>query len=363
MSHIAIIGTGLVGGSVGLAARARLPELVITGFDRDPKTAAVAFARGAVTVAAGDAAEAVAGAEMVALCVPVDELAGVCAEIRPAIGPDTAITDVGSAKAVPVRVGEDAFGARFVGGHPMAGSERHGIVAADAGLFEGAPWILTPTATTSSAAYGRVSSFVGTLGARPVAVSPDVHDALVARLSHVPQLTASALVNAAAGAGDRDALLSLAASGFRDVTRIAASKPDLWVGIVASNRAAVLTALAGLRARLADVEDMIATGRWDELRGFLAAARSAQLGLFTKPVADGTPVELSMMVPDRPGVLAEVTTAAGGLGLNIEDLRIVHSTEGGRGRLELVVLGAGAAAMLGETLGELGYHVDHGPID
>jgi len=270
------------------------------------------------------------------------------------------VTDVGSAKTSIVAVGERTFGARFVGGHPMAGSERHGIEAADERLFEGAWWILTPTARTSPEAYGRVSTLVGRLGATPVAVDPLEHDALVARLSHLPQLVASALVEVAVGAGDREALLGLAASGFRDVTRIAASHPELWVGIIRANRGPVLEALDGLEGRLAGLTKIIEEGDWSRLSSFFERARSARMDLFAKPDLSGEAMTLSLLVPDRPGVLAEVTTAAGQIGANIEDLRIVHSTEGGRGRLELVVAGREPAGFLVAELTALGYHVDRG---
>jgi prephenate dehydrogenase len=245
----------------------------------------------------------------------------------------------------------------------MAGSEQHGIKAADPALFQGVWWVLTPTEQTSQSAYGTIRALVGMVGAKPVAVDPVVHDALVARLSHLPQLAASALVEVAVAAGDRQALLGLAAGGFRDVTRIAASDPDLWVAVLRSNRRAVLEALDGLGDRMAALRAMIGEGRWGELKVFLERARSARMGLFAKPEYGGEPVALKMLVPDRPGVLAEVTTAAGRLGANIEDLRIVHSTEGGRGRLELVVAGAERAEVLGDALAALGYHVERGAID
>jgi prephenate dehydrogenase len=270
------------------------------------------------------------------------------------------VTDVGSAKAEVVRSAESVLGAAFVGGHPMAGSERHGIEAADPELFEDAYWILTPTARTSQSAYAAVTGLVQRLGAKPVAVDADVHDALVARLSHLPQLAASALVEVAASAGDREALLGLAAGGFRDVTRIAASDPDLWLAILRTNRTAILEALNGLEGRLRGLREMLVGDRWDELRTFLERARTSRLELFAKPTFAGNPITLSMLVPDRPGVLAEVTTAAGELGANIEDLNIFHSTEGGRGRLEVVIAGESKAEELRNRLVELGYHVDQG---
>ena len=354
--RVAVLGTGLVGSSVGLRLR-KEHSLQVAGYDADPDAAAAAQEVGAVTEVAPSAAAAVVGAGLVVLSAPVDRIAQQCEELADAVPPEAVVTDVGSAKSAVVARGEAAFGERFVGGHPMAGSERHGARAADEALFEDAWWILTPTAKTSSAAYSTVAQLVAALGARPIAVEPEVHDALVARISHLPQLAASALVTVAADVGEPDRLLHLAASGFRDVTRIAASNPDLWVAIVRANRAAVLDALGRMNERLDEVAGLVEGGRWSELRDLLEAARSARLELFAKPGYAGEPVELAMLVPDRPGVLAEVTTEAGRLGANIEDLRIIHSPEGGRGRLELVIAGEEPAEQLTEALTRLGYHV------
>ena len=361
--RVAVVGTGLIGGSIALGLRRLRPAPSIMGYDADPTASAAAMDAGALTSVAASAAAAVSGAGLVVLAMPVDQIPAACDGLAGSVAPDAIVTDVGSAKADVVSHGEAAFGGRFAGGHPMAGSERHGIGAAEAQLFDSAWWILTPTPRTSPAAYREVSRLAIRLGASPVAVDPSVHDTLVARLSHLPQLTASAIVATAASAGDRDALLGLAAGGFRDVTRIAASNPDLWVAILRSNRVAVLEALGALGARLERIGGMIETEDWSGVREFLEGARRARLDLFSKPAYSGTPVALSTMIPDRPGVLAEVTTAAGELGANIEDLRIVHSSEGDRGRLELIVAGADAAGLLTSALTDLGYRVERAGVD
>ena len=360
--RVAILGTGLIGGSIGLGLKAAEPGTEVVGHDRDGAAAEAAQRAGAVDEVRSDPAAAAEDAALVVLAAPVDALEGLVAAIAGRVSEDAVVTDVGSAKAAAVAAGESAFGSSFVGGHPMAGSERHGIEAASADLFRDAWWILTPTRATAATAYARVADLVGLLGAKPVAVSPGKHDSLVARLSHVPQLTASALVDLAAGAGEREALLGLAAGGFRDVTRIAASNPDLWVTILRSNKRSILEALATLNGKLAEVAAAIDRDEWDEVREWLAGARNSRLELFARPDLSGEPAGLSLPVTDRPGVLAEVTTAAGRLGANIEDLRIVHSTEGGHGRLELVVTGEGPADRLAEALANMGYRVERTAI-
>ncbi len=367
MSRVAVVGTGLIGGSIALGLKAA-GEVTIIGYDPDRTALAEAAARGAIDERAGSPAAAAEGADLVVLAVPVDRMPETCEALAPGVGPGTVVTDVGSAKAESVAAGEAAFGDRFVGGHPMAGSELHGIEAADALLFQDAWWILTPTADTATTSYNRVVDLATTLGAHPIALDPATHDSLVARLSHIPQLTASTLVDLAVSYDSparphREALLGLAGAGFRDVTRIAASHPELWVAILRSNRTAVLEALAAFKERLGKVEGLMQAGEWEHLGDFLADARKARMELFAKPVQGGESVELHLLVPDRAGVLAEVTTAAGQLGVNIEDLRIIHSTEGGRGRLELLILGPESAAKLQATLEGLGYHVERADVD
>lgn len=360
--RVAVLGTGLIGGSIGLGLAAADPSVEVVGYDPDPAATDAALRSGAVGRAAPDPVSAAEGADLVVLAGPVDATEGLVGALAGAVGDGTVVTDVGSAKAAVVAAGEGVFGRSFVGGHPMAGSERHGVEAATADLFRDAWWILTPTRRTAPEAYARVADLVARLGAKPVAISPGRHDSLVARLSHVPQLTASALVDLAAGAGDREALLGLAAGGFRDVTRIAASNPDLWVTILRSNKPSILDALSTLNRKLSSVAASIERDDWDEVREWLAGARNARLELFARPDLSGEPAGLSLPVTDRPGVLAEVTTAAGRLGANIEDLRIVHSTEGGHGRLELVVTGEGPADRLAEALANMGYRVERSAI-
>lgn len=363
MDRVALLGTGLIGGSIGLGLRRALPDLEVVGFDRDPVSSAGAVERGAITRVYSDPSDAIGIADLVVMAIPLGQFQPLLDIVRDHLPDGATVTDVASAKAAVVAAGEAAAGARFVGGHPMAGSEREGIGAADPDLFRDASWILTPTEATSSDAYATAAQLATALGARVVAVAPDEHDRLVARLSHVPQIAASALVAVATMSGDKDAFLGLAGGGFRDVTRIAASDPAMWISILRTNRAAVLAALEGFGGALKHASTLIELQRWEELEAWLSRARSARLELFVKPVIGGDPTALSLIIPDRPGVLAEVTTEAGRLGANIEDLRIVHSTEGGRGRLELVVAGFEAAEALAVALEALGYHVHRPDID
>jgi prephenate dehydrogenase len=356
-----VLGTGLIGGSIGLALVRHHIEVI--GFDISNERTARAEKLGAVTSVAASLDDAVHGADLVVVAVPVGHIATLAAAAFTAGAP--IVTDVGSVKGPVIA---DIAATRpdrapcFVGGHPMAGSEQDGIDGADADLFVGAAWVLTPTATTDPDAFTVVRSVVGLLGAEAIAVEPEHHDALVALVSHVPQLAASTLMNVATErGGEHRTLLRLAAGGFRDMTRIAAGNPGIWPDILTANRDAVLHALDEYRDALGDVRALVAAGDRDGLLDVLDHARRARRSL---PV--GTPpveelVELRVPVADRPGAIAEVTTLAGRLGVNVFDLEIAHSSEGGSGVLVIVTTATGADE-LDASLQSLGYHVAHGPL-
>lgn len=355
MNRIAVLGTGLVGGSVGLAARAR--GLHVVGYEPDAARAERAVLVGAVDEIALDLAGAVAGADLVVVAVPVGLVAEVAVAAFAAGAP--MVTDVGSVKAVVVEAVEAArpgSADRFVGGHPMAGSEQDGLDGADADMFVGATWVLTPTPTTDPTAFEAVRDFAVTLGAEVIAVSPRHHDALVAVVSHVPQLAATTLMDVAARRGEEHAtLLRLAAGGFRDMTRIAASSPTIWPDICVANRDAIVASLDDYLVALNDVRDLVAGADRPALLALLERARAARRNLPVGTPTGAALVELRIPVPDRPGVLAEVTTAAGVLGVNIVDLEIAHSGEGTGGVLVLVIPEA-TAVTFEAALTERGYH-------
>jgi prephenate dehydrogenase len=322
----AIVGIGLIGGSIGLALRAR--GWHVTGRDRDEDRARRGMELGALDAVGDDPA-----ADVTFVCTPVLSIAD---EARAALeaGPGL-VTDVGSVKGPVVAAVGDP---RFVGGHPMAGSEQDGVDGADGELFEGATWVLTPGVGTDPEAFSRVRSLVSSLGADVVALHPDRHDQVVAMVSHVPHLTAATLMALATdGAVEHAALLRLAAGGFRDMTRIAAGAPGIWPDICAENRSAIVESLDRLLSALADMRELVASGDRAGLLDALHRARVARVSLPGQlPKAEAL-VEVRVPVPDRPGVLAEVTTLLGELNVNIEDLEIAHSVEGPQGVLVMVV--------------------------
>lgn len=356
---LAIIGTGLMGGSLGLAARASGAVDRVLGFDTDPARLALALARGAVTHAAPSLAEAVAPASLVVIATPVGAIAAAYRLVAPHLGPATIVTDLGSAKAqVVAEIGPLApEGTYFIGGHPLAGSEKEGIEAADVALFRGAFWFLTPTADTDPAAYGRLVRFLGCLDAHVLSLDPARHDELVALTSHLPQLLSSTLMGFASDiSGAEGGLPLVAAGGFRDMTRIAASSPALWMDIVRANRDAVLVLLQRFQAALGATAGYIEEADWAGLRATLTAAQAGRAALPDKPgLSTGHLLEVIVPVPDRPGVLAEVTTTVGEAGVNIENLNTVTSPEGGRGRIHLEISGQAAAQSALDALQRKGF--------
>jgi prephenate dehydrogenase len=263
LGRVAIVGLGLMGGSLALALRRARPEVEIVGIDSDPVTVEKAVARGVVPVASGDL-EAVAGSGLIVLAVPIARMATVIDGIA-AVAGAAVITDLASTK---VRVQELAAraGLDLVGGHPMCGSERSGIDAADPDLFVGAAWVLTRSDVA-------VEELVRAAGAHPLIVDPEVHDRLVAGVSHAAFLVSVGYVLALAASPDWSLMAGLAASGYRDVSRLAGGDPDLYMGIVDSNRAnveealdAVIASLTRIRRHL-DAQDPRLVELFEEARG------------------------------------------------------------------------------------------------
>ncbi len=342
-----VVGCGLIGGSIAHGLRAA--GWHVTGGDADSRRAERALALGALDAVGLDPA-----AEITFLSTPVNALPQVAAEVLAATAAHAGVvTDVGSVKGPVVEAVDDP---RFVGGHPMAGSEQDGVEGAYPTMFEGATWILTPTEGTDTAAFALARSVIASLGADVIAISPGRHDELVALVSHVPHLTAAALMALASEAATDDAaLLRLAAGGFRDMTRIAAGHPGIWLDICAENRAAIVGALDRLGGALATLRTVVADGDRPGLLAALEQARTARVNL--PPRAAGRPaemVEICVPVPDRTGVLAEVTTLFGELGVNIYDLEIAHSAEGDRGVLMMLV-SAAQADLVRQPLSSRGY--------
>jgi cyclohexadieny/prephenate dehydrogenase len=244
---LAIVGVGLIGTAVGLAAKHKKVAERVIGFDRNPAHLDTALLRGAIDEACKDLKEAVSQADIVVFCVPVDCVVNEVLSAAPFCRPDTLLTDVGSAKSEIVNSIENALSCSvcFVGAHPLAGSEKEGPSLAQPHLFEGRTTIVVRTSKTQEDALTKACKFWEALGTHAVIMTPEQHDRAMAYVSHLPHLTAAALAGMAPSE-----LVHLAASGFRDMTRIASGNPSLWVGIFLQNRHNLLASLGQLQDRL-----------------------------------------------------------------------------------------------------------------
>lgn len=276
MKTVAVIGMGLMGGSLGLALRRRGLARV-RGYARRAETRQAALAMGAVDSVYETAAAAVQGAGIVVMCTPVLSIPALVNECLPALESGAVVTDVGSTKAeLTHRLAPILAGGRvqFVGSHPMTGSEKTGIEVARADLYEGAVTVVTASGA-DGIGVDRVAAMWRDVGSRVMRLDPGEHDALVARTSHLPHLVASLLVTATAG-GNRENFLALCGPGYRDTTRIAAGSPEMWHDIVKSNRAEILLALRGFQGELAGLIADIEAGNFDAVREQLERGREAR---------------------------------------------------------------------------------------
>jgi prephenate dehydrogenase len=270
---LAIVGVGLIGGSVGLAARARGVARRVVGVGQSAETLAAAVRAGCIDNGTTDLVAAAQDADFILVCSPVDRIADHVRAAAAACRPGTILTDAGSTKDTIVRAVDGTLpaGVSFVGGHPLAGSEKRGPENARADLFVDRLVVLTPTPRSDPAAVEQVGAFWRLLGARTLHLSPQDHDDALAVTSHLPHLAAAALANTLP-----DQLRSLTATGFRDTTRVAGGDPDLWAAIFAQNRGAVLAALGKLEQRLTDYRHAIEHDDMTTLRQLLAEAKTVR---------------------------------------------------------------------------------------
>jgi prephenate dehydrogenase len=276
--RVAILGLGLMGGSLGLALRERSLARETAGYDARSGVAERARGRGAVTLACSSVAEAVAGAELVVLAAPVLALRELLAAAGPHLAADAVVTDLGSTKAEVVRWAEELLPApeRFVGGHPMAGREQSGIEEADTALYVGCTWCLTPTERTAPDALARASTLATSLGAIPRVFDPAGHDAAVAAVSHLPLVAATALMLTAAGDASWPQASHLAAGGFRDTTRVAAGDPRMARDICLTNAAPLATLLDAYITRLEGMRDAIRSARAEDIERHFREGKQAR---------------------------------------------------------------------------------------
>jgi prephenate dehydrogenase len=335
VDRLTVIGLGLIGGSVAAAAKRARPSLRVRGVDPDDAAIGYAIEHGIIDEGADpEAAERngwLAGDQgLVVLAAPVDATIRWLERLAET-GFAGIATDVASTKRAVIAAAErHGGGYRFVGGHPMAGSERTGVASASATLFDGACYILTPTADTDIGAYRAVHAFVTSLGARVISLSAEEHDDAVAIISHVPHVAAAGLIALASERAESAGadVLRLAAGGFKDMTRIAAGSPDLWAGICLDNAQSVVAGIERLQKVLGDVAAAVSAGDAEAVRAWFARAAAVRRSLPAQWVpATSRLRELTVLVTDQPGAVSAVTTAVSRARCNIEDIAIEHRSE------------------------------------
>ncbi|HEY3958885.1 MAG TPA: prephenate dehydrogenase/arogenate dehydrogenase family protein [Solirubrobacteraceae bacterium] len=354
---VALIGVGLIGGSIGLAAR-RVGARVC-GYDPDPHVRASALELGAIDSQASDIPGVVAGAEVVFVAAPVGALAATIGEALAHVGADCVVSDVGSTKRAVVDVA--SADERFVGGHPLAGAETAGVEHARADLFEGATWYLTPAPGTAGVLYERLHRLLRSFGAQPTAIDAFTHDRLMAYVSHLPHVLANLLVTQAADALDVDERLPAVGPSFRDATRVAGANSAIWTDIYLSNRDALLGAIDELAGRLGEVRTALQVGDAAAIAAWNERARSDRDALLGAGLAGGIGgealLELRASVPNRPGVIAEIALALGRAGVNIVDMALSPSEDNRQGIVALWISGARGLERARELIAELGFPV------
>ena len=351
---IALVGVGLIGGSIGLAARERLGACV-AGYDPSAEAVKIALERGAIERAADAVAGAVSGAEAVFVAAPVAALPDAVGAALAGAPRDCLVSDVGSTKRAIVAAIEDS---RFVGGHPLAGAETAGVRYARADLFDGATWYLTPTANTSGILYERLHRLLRGIGARPTAIEPEAHDTMLATVSHLPHVLANVLVAQAAqtlaAGGER---LPATGPSFRDSTRVAGAPSAIWTDIYVSNRDAIAARIDDTIARLAEVRDALAAADATKIAAWNDGAAEDRRRLLEAQLAGGPLFELRASVPNRPGVVAQLALELGRAGVNITDMALYPAPDMSEGVVALWIAGEQEARRTEELVGKLGFPV------
>jgi prephenate dehydrogenase len=356
--RVAVLGVGLIGGSIGLAARRRLDAEVV-GFDPGEGNVDRALELGALDAGAPTAAQAVAGASVVFCAAPVGELPGLVAEALAASGDATVVTDVGSTKRELIETvaaaGDDS---RFIGGHPLAGAETAGVENARAELLEGARWYLTPTPRSSGLHYDSLQATIADLGARPQAIDPATHDRVMAAVSHLPHVLANVLVSEAAAAlSEESERLPEVGTSFRDTTRVAGANPAIWADIFASNSDAVAEGIEAVAARLREVAELIRSGDREAVGEWHAGAGDDRRRLLEADLAGGELRELRIGVENRPGTVAEIALALGHAQVNIHDMALYPAPDMRTGAISVWVAGSEEAERASAIVRELGHVV------
>ncbi|MBN1298530.1 MAG: prephenate dehydrogenase [Actinobacteria bacterium] len=360
IKKITVIGLGLIGGSLALSLKELSEDISVTGYDIISDALSIAKYRNIIDRVASNYAEAVREADLVIIATPISMILDVIKSIKGYIKKGAIITDVGSAKEKIVNevnkiLPPDAI---FIGGHPMAGSENEGVLSARADLFKNAFYILTPTDNTKTESLVSLHALLSGIGSKVISISPREHDEIVSLISHLPHILSTNLV-ALVGNEQTELknLFKLCAGGFRDMTRIAASNPKMWLDITLENRNEIIKSINKYIAFLNIFKESLEKGDSEFIKNHYNIAKEARLNIPKYVEKDISNLyELMIAIPDKRGVLSDITLAISSRSINIEDISIFHSTEFvGGGILKILVQGENAGEIAKKAVEEKGF--------
>jgi prephenate dehydrogenase len=355
--RLAVVGVGMMGGSLALAARGRAQVDEVVGFDTDKGALEEALQRGVITEAASSAGEAAAYADLVVVSTPVRSIPALVEECAAAQPPPRLVTDMGSTKSAIMAHLSPAAQSVFIGGHPMCGGADSGVRYARPDLFDKSTYFLCTTGAAFPKLYAMLQQFVVDLGARPVLIDPAAHDQVMAVISHLPHVLANVLMEhvGAFNVGGKRALQWVGAS-FTDLTRVAGSNPPMWRDIFMENRDALSTSLDAISSALQEFSASLRQRDEQAIgEGIDCAAAYRQEMLELADITPETLYKVTVRVPDQPGSISRVMTTLGDAKINIEDLTLHHMSRSVGGDLVLFVSGEDTAESAATLLNGLGY--------
>lgn len=354
---IGIIGLGLIGGSIARALKRAEQGFIIKAWDKDERNIKSALDDYVIDEHATLLKNGFADCQVIFLCVPVFAMKGILEDIKDNIPDECILTDVGSTKSdIIAIIKEMNIKNPFVGGHPLTGSERSGFVSSRANLFENAYYCLTPLEDTDKSVLLFLKELITSMGAIPIEMTPSEHDRVTAAISHVPHIIAALLVNMVDDLDGPDNIMkTIAAGGFKDITRIASSSSKLWTGICFSNRERIVDTLNHFIKVLKCVEMDLTEGNKDSIEAFFVSAKNLRNSLSDNKSQYQKTFDIAVDVDDRPGIIAEIATAFAKKNINIKNIGILNSREADEGALEIRFENEASRQQGLDTLASLGY--------
>lgn len=331
IQSVSIIGLGLIGGSLAKALKRSCPDIYTKALDRDNTSLSSALSNGVIDEGCENLKDVVEGSELIFLCTPIDSIGLILNRISENVARHTIVTDVCSIKGSIMDSAKDILpeDIYFIGGHPMAGAESSGYAYSTAHMFENAFYVLTPFGDTPLEVVKLMVEVVSSVGAFPLIMDANTHDEIVGAVSHLPHVVSAALVNTVAELEDPSRFKEkLAAGGFRDITRITSSSPDMWASISIANRVKLSGLILSMIDNLQSFHSLLNRREADEIEGFFKAAKKYRDELPTIQSSTSMPYyELYVDIEDRPGTIGAVTSLLGEHHINIKNVGIIHSRE------------------------------------